>query len=106
MCHRVRTVGLRCRRLRPERGRGSSQSIGAGPRPRRGGHEGHADFGLQITLDVTEALTRLVERGALKDQISVTLVPMGVSPPNERFTFDARANPRIDAILLTIEKGE
>jgi len=48
----------------------------------------------------------LVERGALKDQISVTLVPMGVSPPNERFTFDARANPRIDAILLTIEKGE
>jgi hypothetical protein len=26
--------------------------------------------------------------------------------PNERFTFDARANPQIGTILLTIEKDQ
>lgn len=76
-------------------------------RTARGEHAGHADFGLQVTLDVTERLKRLVERGDLKNEMTVTLVPMGVAKsPNERFAFDAKANPRIDTILLTIEKDE
>ena len=76
-------------------------------RSARGGHAGHGDFGTPITLDVTEPLKRLVERGDLKNEMTVTLVPMGVSKsPNERFSFDAKANPRIDAILLKIEKDE
>jgi hypothetical protein len=70
-------------------------------RSARGAHAGHGD----ITLDVTEPLMRLVERGDLKYELTVTLVPMGVSKsPNERFSFDAKANPHIDAILLKIEK--
>jgi len=33
-------------------------------------------------------------------------VPQGVAKsPNERFVFDAKANPRIDAVVLTVEKG-
>jgi tyrosinase len=76
-------------------------------RSARGGHAGHGDFGSPITLDVTEHLKRLVERGDLKNEMTVTLVPQGVSKsPNERFTFDANANPRIDAILLKLEKDE
>jgi hypothetical protein len=76
-------------------------------RSARGGHAGHGDFGTPITLDVTEPLKRLVERGDLKNEVTITLVPMGVSKsPNERFSFDAKANPRIDAILLKIEKDE
>jgi hypothetical protein len=76
-------------------------------RSARGGHAGHGDFGMPITLDVTEPLKRLIERGDLKNEMTVTLVPMGVSKsPNERFSFDAKANPRIDAILLKIEKDE
>ncbi|MFG3598309.1 hypothetical protein [Bradyrhizobium sp. RDI18] len=76
-------------------------------RSARGGHAGHGDFGTSITLDVTEPLKRLVERRDLKNEMTVTLVPMGVSKsPNERFSFDAKANPRIDAILLKIEKDE
>jgi len=32
---------------------------------------------------------------------------MGVTrSPNERFVFDARANPRIGTILLTVEKDQ
>ena len=59
---------------------------------------------MPITLDVTEPLKRLIERGDLKNEMTVTLVPMGVSKSPERFSFDAKANPRIDAILLKIER--
>lgn len=56
---------------------------------------------------MTEPLKRLVERGDIKNELSVTLVPMGVAKsPNERIVFDAKANPRIDAIVLTIEQEE
>ena len=76
-------------------------------RSARGGHAGHGGTGTSFTLDVTEPLKRLVERGDLKSELTVTLVPMGVSKsPNERFRFDAKANPHIDAILLKIEKDE
>ena len=76
-------------------------------RSAQGAHAGHGDFGQQVTLDVTEPLKRLVERGDLKSEMTVTLVPMGVAKsPNERFVFDAKANPQIGAILLTIEKEE
>ena len=70
-------------------------------------HAGHGDFGIQASLDVGEALKRLVERGDVKNELSVTLVPTGVGKsPNERFSFDPRANPRIATILLTVEKDE
>ena len=89
---------------------GNLALFGADPESRhsaRGGHAGHGDFGQQVTLDVTEPLKRLVERGDIKNELSVTLVPMGVAKsPNERFVFDAKANPRIDAIVLTIEQEE
>jgi hypothetical protein len=62
---------------------------------------------MQFTLDVTEPLKRLVERGEIKNDVNVTLVPAGVAKsPNDRFVFDAKANPRIDAIVLKIEKDE
>jgi hypothetical protein len=71
----------------------------------RGGQAGHGDLGTPITLDITEPLKRLIDRGDLKNEMTVTLVPMGVSKSmNERFRFDAKANPRIDAVLLQIEK--
>jgi hypothetical protein len=73
----------------------------------RGDQSGHGDFGQQVTLDVTDSLKRLVERGGIKEGMNVTLVPMGVSKsPGERFVFDARANPRIESIILSIEKEE
>jgi Common central domain of tyrosinase/Polyphenol oxidase middle domain len=76
-------------------------------RSAKGAHAGHADFGQQVTIDVTEPLKRLVERGGVKNEMPVTLVPMGASKsPNERFIFDAKANPQIATILLTIEKDE
>jgi hypothetical protein len=71
-------------------------------------HAGHGDFGMQVTLDVTDALKRMVERGDVgRGEMSVTLVPVGMGrSPNDRFTFDAKASPRIESILLTIEKDE
>jgi hypothetical protein len=52
-------------------------------------------------------LKRLVERGDLKNEMTITLVPMGgAKSHNERFVFDAKANPQIGAILLTVEKDE
>jgi hypothetical protein len=73
----------------------------------RGGHSGHGDFGAPITLDVTEPLKRLIERGDAKGELSVTLVPAGVAKSqHERFAFDPKADPRIDAILLSVEKDE
>jgi hypothetical protein len=73
----------------------------------QGQHAGHSDFGVQFALEVTEPLKRLVERGDLKNDMAVTLVPAGVArAPNERFAFDARANPRIESIVLTITKDE
>ena len=76
-------------------------------RSARGVHAGHAEFGQQVALDVTDELKRLIERRDVKNEMSVTLVPMGVvKPPNDRFTFDPRANPRIDAIILRVEKEE
>jgi tyrosinase len=76
-------------------------------RSARGGHPGHGDFGTPITLDVTDPLKRLVERGDVKNELPVTLVPMGVGrSPNERFTFDAKANPVIGSVVLTVEKDE
>jgi tyrosinase len=73
----------------------------------RHSHGQHSDFGLPFALDVTEPLKRLVERGDLKNEITVTLVPAGVAKsPGERFAFDAKANPRIDAAVLKIEKDE
>ena len=62
---------------------------------------------MPITLDVTNSLKRLVERGDLKNEMTMTLVPMGVSAsPNERLASMRKANPRIDAILLKIETDE
>jgi Common central domain of tyrosinase/Polyphenol oxidase middle domain/TAT (twin-arginine translocation) pathway signal sequence len=76
-------------------------------RSAKGGHAGHTDFGQQTSLDVTEPLKRLVERGDIKNELLVTLVPMGgAKSPNDRFVFDAKANPRIESIVLTIEKDE
>jgi tyrosinase len=89
---------------------GNLTLFGADSRSRqlhRGAHDGHGDAGEQVTFDLTESLKRLVERGDLKNEVTVTLVPMGApKSPNERFSFDPRANPRIDTILLKIEKDE
>jgi hypothetical protein len=87
---------------------GNLTTFGADAESRRaakGSHAGHTDFGQQVSLDVTDKLKRLVERGDIKNELSLTLVPQGVAKsPNERFVFDAKANPRIDAVVLTIEK--
>jgi hypothetical protein len=89
---------------------GNLVTFGADAESRRtakGQHAGHDDSGMQFTLDVTEPLKRLVERGEIKNDVNVTLVPAGVAKsPNDRFVFDAKANPRIDAIVLKIEKDE
>ena len=71
-------------------------------------HAGHGDFGIQVNLNVTDALKRLVERSDVgRDELSVTLVPVGMGKsPNDRFTFDAKASARIESILLTIEKDK
>ena len=56
---------------------------------------------------MTEPLKRIVGRGEIKNDMNVTLVPAGVGKsPNDRFIFDAKANPRIEAIVLKIEKDE
>jgi hypothetical protein len=87
---------------------GNLTTFGADAESRRsakGSHAGHTDFGQQVSIDVSERLKRLVERGDVKNELTVTLVPAGVAKsPNERFAFDAKANPRIDAVVLTIEK--
>jgi tyrosinase len=76
-------------------------------RQARRAHATHGDGGGEVALDVTSTLQRLVERGDVKNEVTVTLVPAGVTKsPNERFTFDAKASPLIGAVLLTIVKDE
>lgn len=89
---------------------GNLVTFGADAESRRtakGQHAGHDDSGAQFALDVTEPLKRIVGRGEIKNDMNVTLVPAGVGKsPNDRFIFDAKANPRIEAIVLKIEKDE
>jgi len=85
--------------------------FGASAESRRAMHgtpAGHADAEMTVHRDVTDTLKRLVERGEIsRNELSVTLVPVGVRPaPDRPFTLDARANPRIETIVLTIERNE
>jgi hypothetical protein len=89
---------------------GNLTFFGADAKSRQSGrdtHAGHSDVASEVSLDISDAVKRLVERGDLKNEMQVTLVPAGAAKsPNERFTFDARANPQIGSILLTIEKDQ
>lgn len=70
-------------------------------------HAGHATNGITVELDSTDLLKRLVERGLAPNDLSVTLVPMGVGKEQgERFTFDPKSLPQIDAVVLTAVKEE
>jgi polyhydroxyalkanoate synthesis regulator phasin len=73
----------------------------------RSTHTGHADSDQQVTLEVTDVLKQLVERGDLKNEMAITLVPAGVAKSrNERFAFDPKSSPRIGAVVLKVEKDE
>jgi hypothetical protein len=89
---------------------GNLTFFGADAKSRQSGrdtHAGHSDVAGEVSLDITDPLRRLVERGDIKTELPITLVPAGApKSPNERFTFDARANPQIGTILLTIEKNQ
>jgi hypothetical protein len=70
-------------------------------------HAGHAANGITIELDATDLLRRLMERGLAPNDLSVTLVPTGVGKEHgERFTFDPKSVPQIDAVVLTAVKDE
>jgi tyrosinase len=74
-------------------------------RSRQSTHGGHL-IGMQIHIDVTDTLQRLVERREIsRDGLSVTLVPVGVRPaPDRPFIFHADAAPQIDTVVLTMER--
>jgi tyrosinase len=90
---------------------GNLTTFGADARSRRqmmSTHAGHAEIGIQVELDLTEPMQRLVQRKDINpNDLSITLVPTGVTrSPDERFIFDPRAFPQIGSILLNVEKDE
>ena len=60
----------------------------------RGSHAGHSDFGRQVSIDVTDTLKRLVERGDVKGDLTVTLVPTGVTRPRTSRSSSTRGRTR------------
>jgi len=65
----------------------------------------HAEHGLTREIDITDTVQRLYGRGEMKpEDITVTLVPAGVSGEGRAFRLDPKATPTIDMIMLSVVK--